>query len=306
MREGEDAAMGRSNASIVSIRSILKRPTKVCVAAAGALLLVGLIGFLAELPSLYARVKLDRSFPALSRYVLESTPAVVLIGSSMTFRIREDYFLKVPVRNIAISGGSPLTGLAIVGSYSSIPRLAMVEANIMARPTDVGLIAQFGRNDAGPYQWFRPFRAIISLVYYWIKTESAADDVAKLPQLPPSYYDIAASLEGAEREYSAANLDEAIAKNVVAIKPIVEDLERRGCRVVFFELPYPGQLGDYHYALLTRSLMHASFPDPKSWPELDLHRSDLRWVDSAHMDERSAIIVAKEIERYIASSPSVF
>jgi hypothetical protein len=49
-----------------------------------------------------------------------------------------------------------------------------------------------------------------------------ADDVAKLPQLPPSNYDIAASVESAEREYTATNLDEAIAKNVLAIKPMVE------------------------------------------------------------------------------------
>jgi hypothetical protein len=271
-----------------------------------ALFALALIWFLIEAPALYARVKLDRSFPALSRYVFEKTPDVVLIGSSMTYRVREDYFLKVPVRNIAISGGSPLTALAIVGSYSSIPRLAIVETNIMARPTEVGLIEQFGKNDAAPHQWFRPFRAAISSIYYWIKTDSVADALAKLPQLPPLGYDIAASVESAARDYSSKDLDDYITKNVTAIKPMVEDLQRSGCRVAFFELPYPGQLGDYHYAALTRSLMHAAFPDPKNWPDLDFHRSELRWIDAVHMDERSAIIVAKEIERYIASSPAAY
>jgi hypothetical protein len=103
--------------------------------------------------------------------------------------------------------------------------------------------------------------------------------------------------------HSSKDLDDYIAKNVTAIKPMVEDLERRGCRVAFFELPYPGQLGDYHYVALT--LMHAAFPDPKNWPDLDFHWSELRWIDAVHMDERSAIIVAKEIERYIASSPAL-
>jgi hypothetical protein len=233
-----------------------------------ALFALALIWFLIEAPALYARVKLDRSFPALSRYVFEKTPDVVLIGSSMTYRVREDYFLKVPVRNIAISGGSPLTALAIVGSYSSIPRLAIVETNIMARPTEVGLIEQFGKNDAAPHQWFRPFRAAISSVYYWIKTDSVADALAKLPQLPPLDYDIAASVESAAKDYSSKDLDDYIAKNVTAIKPMVEDLERRGCRVAFFELPYPGQLGDYHYAVLTRSMMHAAFPSPTCWTPL--------------------------------------
>ncbi len=176
----------------------------------------------------------------------------------MTYRVKENYFLKVLVRNIAISGGSPLTGLAIVGSYSSIPRLAMVEMNIMARPTESGLIEQI---------WEKRCRAV-SMV------SAVSGDY--FPHL------------------------------LLGIKPLVEDLEGRGRRIVYFELPYPGQLGDYHYAVLTRSLMQAAFPDPKYWPDLDFHRSELRWTDSAHMDERSAIIVAKEIERYIASSPAAF
>ena len=44
----------------------------------------------------------------------------------------------------------------------------------------------------------------------------------------------------AAKDYSANDLDDFITKNVAAIKPLVEDLESRGCRVTFFELPYPG------------------------------------------------------------------
>jgi hypothetical protein len=83
--------------------------------------------FLTALPSLYARVKLDRSFPALSRYEFEATPEIILVGSSMTFRLYEGYFLKTRLRNIAIGGGSPLNGLAIIASYGDVPRLILVE-----------------------------------------------------------------------------------------------------------------------------------------------------------------------------------
>lgn len=282
------------------------RSAKLARWVACALLAFGLAGFLIELPSLYARVKEDRSFPALSRYEFEKTPDVVLIGSSMTFRLFEGYFLKVPVRNIAISGGSSLTGITIVKSYDSVPRLALVEANIMSRPIDVPLIDSFGRNDAAPYRWFRPLRAVVSRIYYWIKTASMANDVAELPRRAPSSYDIATSVESATKEYNSAAFDGAIARNVADIKPMVEELEQRGCRVVFFELPYPDQLGNLHFAKLTRSLMHAAFPDPKYWLSVDFHQQELRWEDAFHMDERSAIIVAKEIEGFIASSLSTF
>jgi hypothetical protein len=55
--------------------------------------------------------KLDRSFPALSRYEFERTPEVVIVGRSMAYRLYEGYF-GVPLRNLSIDGGSPISGVA--------------------------------------------------------------------------------------------------------------------------------------------------------------------------------------------------
>jgi hypothetical protein len=278
---------------------ILGRPVPIVVAVAFILL----AWFLIHLPSLYARIKLDRSFPTLSRYAFENTPNVILVGSSMTFRIKEEYFAKVPVRNIAISGGSPLTGLAIADSYRSVPRLALVEINIMLRATDQSLVEQFGKNDVAPYQWFWPVRAVISFIYRWIKADPGLKNAAAILDGPPSNYDIAASVELSAKQYGETNFDAALVKNIHDLRPLVDDLERRGCRIVFYELPYPDRLGDTHYANLARSLMHAAFPDDERWPKLDFPPTELRWVDAAHMDERSAILVAKEIEKHIEGFP---
>jgi hypothetical protein len=279
--------------------SLLGRPVPIVVISAFILM----AWFLTNLPSLYARIKLDRSFPTLSRYALEKIPNVILVGSSMTFRIKEEYFAKVPVRNIAISGGSPLTGLAIADSYQSVPRLALVEINIMLRATDQSLVEQFGKNDVAPYQWFRPVRAVISFVYRWIKADPGLKNAAGILNGPPSNYDIAASVELSAKQYGETNFDAALAKNIHDLRPLVDDLERRGCRVLFYELPYPDHLGDMHYANLARSLMQAAFPDEERWPKLDFPLAELRWVDAAHMDERSAILVAKEIEKHIEVLP---
>ena len=111
--------------------------------AAAAIAAVGY--FAVNLPALYARVKLDRSFPALSRYVFEPTPEIVLVGSSMAYRLYEGYF-STSVRNLAIGGGSPLTGLAIIASYEQLPRTILVETNIMSRPIDVALVSAFGQS----------------------------------------------------------------------------------------------------------------------------------------------------------------
>jgi len=248
---------------------------------------------LLDFSSLYPRVYDDRRFPALSRYALEPTPDIALVGSSMTFRIYERYF-KTRLRNVSISGGSPLTGLAILASYSSVPHVVLVETNIMSRAAESDLIEKFGKNDAAAFQWFRPYRAVISFAYYWLKYRS--EDVAALRNSAPATYDISTSVEQAAAEYARSNFDGAMAENTQTMVRLVSTLEERGCRVYFYELPYPGNLGNSHFAVTARTLVHRAFPNPEQWPQLDYHLPSLRWVDAAHMDERSAAIVAQQMD----------
>ena len=221
---------------------------------------------------------------------------IALVGSSMTFRIYEGYF-KTRLRNVSISGGSPLTGLAILASYPSVPHVVLVETNIMSRAAESELIEKFGKNDAAASRWFEPYRAAISLVYYWLKFKS--ENVAELRSSAPATYDISASLHQAAEEFASTGTDEAMAENTRTMKRLVSTLESRGCKVYFYELPYPGNLATSHFALTARTLMHDAFPDPKRWPQFDYHLPELRWVDAAHLDERSAAIVAQEMDRVL-------
>ncbi|CAN7386833.1 hypothetical protein LJR220_003441 [Bradyrhizobium sp. LjRoot220] len=249
-------------------------------------------------PKLYARVLEDRRFPALSRYALEPVPEVALVGSSMMFRIYEGYF-STPLRNAAIGGGSPLTGLAIIASYPKLPRVIVVETNILSRPIDAALVKNFGNNDAEPFAWFWPYRVAISWVYYWLKYKSESDNIANLPRQPPSIYDIKASLDETEAEYANPAFDAPMAQNAATLQRLVAELESRGGRIYFVELPYPGNLGQSRYAVTARTLAHNAFPDRSKWPDIDYHLPELRWVDASHMDERSAIIVAREIDGFL-------
>jgi hypothetical protein len=165
------------------------------------LVLLLLVPVLWNFPQLYARVLEDRRFPAISRYALEPVPDVALVGSSMMFRIYEGYF-STRLRNVSIGGGSPLTGLAIIASYPKVPNIIVVETNILSRPLDLPFVEKFGKNDAEPFAWFRPYRVAISWVYYWLKYKSENDNVARLPLQKPAEYDIKVSLGEAEVEYA--------------------------------------------------------------------------------------------------------
>lgn len=214
----------------------------------------------------------------------------------MTFRLYEGYF-QTQLRNVSISGGSPLTGLAILASYPSLPRVVLVEANIMSRRVEPDLVAKFGKNNADALRWFRPYRAVISQVYYWLKYKS--ENVAELRNSAPATYDISTSVQEAAEEFASTSTDEAMAENTQTMKRLVSTLEDRGCKVYFYELPYPGNLATSHFAATARNLMHDAFPDPQRWPQFDYHLPELRWVDAAHLDERSAAIVAREIDKVL-------
>ena len=271
------------------------RKARISVMTALLLLAIGALPVLWNYPQLYARVLEDRRFPALSRYALESVPEAALVGSSMMFRINEGYFSN-PVRNIAIGGGSPLTGLAIIASYPKLPRVIVVETNILSRPLDTALVEKFGNNAAEPFAWFRPYRVAISWIYYWIKHTSEDENVAQLPRQQPSSYDIKAFLEQAEAEYANPESSASMAGNAEALQALVAQLKSRGSRIYFLELPYPGNLGGSNYAVTARTQARKAFPDQTQWPNIKYDLSGLRWVDAAHLDERSAIIVAQAID----------
>ena len=264
-----------------------------------AAITVFLIYFASNSFSLYERVKLDRSFPPLSRYAFERTPQVVLVGSSMSFRLYEGYF-KTPLRNLSIGGGSPATGLSIISSYSSLPKIILVETNILSRPIDRALVEAFGNNPSEPFKWFRPARAVISWAYYWIKFQSEAQNALLLPRRQPATYDISQSVNDTIKEYNGRDWVQIMRPNVEELKRLVAALEGRGCHIVLFELPSAPGIRETEYVKAAHILAKESFSGAEKWLAISDDRSELRWVDASHMDERSAIIVARQIDRFLA------
>ena len=97
------------------------------IAALGLLLACGLatawFGNTLQLPSTTTR---DGTLITLNRYVTEPIPDVVLLGSSLTFRLKEEYFATPALRNLALAAGSILyvvSELLHVGRRFQVPEL---------------------------------------------------------------------------------------------------------------------------------------------------------------------------------------
>ena len=247
----------------------------------------------------------DGTLITLSRYLREPVPDVVLVGSSITFRLKEEYFATPMLRNLALAGGSPVTGLEIVANQPQFPKFILVEANVLARPADATLVERYSRGDTEPV-FFRPVRAAVAAYEQWLHApltyEQVALDLRRLVGRPPSDFDNRIYADRALQQFNAEDSTDAARLNVKRIGELIRQVEQRGARVFLFELPYSESIEGSRFATTTREIVHAAFPDSHRWLPVEVDRTELRWADGVHLDERSAMIVTQAMERALASA----
>jgi hypothetical protein len=246
----------------------------------------------------------DGTLITLNRFLREPMPEIVLVGSSMTFRLKEEYFATPGLRNLALAGGSPVTGLQIVANQPRLPRVILVEANVLSRPLDRVLIEKYSRANAEP-PLFRPVRAAVAGYEHWLHAPLTHEQVAlglrRLLAQPPSDFDNRIYVERALGELNTEDPAEAARTNAGLIERLILTLEQRGVRVLLFELPYAEKIESARAAVVTREIIHGAFPNPDRWLRMDVDRSELRWADGVHLDERSAVLMTQSMERALAS-----
>lgn len=244
----------------------------------------------------------DGVLAVLDRYTRDPVPDVVLIGSSLTARLREEYFDVPHLKVVGLSGGSVLTGLDVSVARDRLPRVVLIEMNILDRAEDLHLVRQFSGSASGP-MFPPPIRSIVASYESWLHAprdfhQASAEMTARL-NAPPSNFDNHIYVERVTREWSAPPAKESVVKNLASLQRLVEQAEMRGSQVYFYSLPYDNALQRSTYATAAAAAAHEAFPDERRWLHLDLPMPQLRWPDGIHLDERSAIIVAREIARHL-------
>ena len=248
----------------------------------------------------------DGTLITFNRYTQESLPDVALVGSSLTFRLKEEYFATPRLRNLAIAGGSPVTGLKIVANQRRLPKFILVEANVLSRSIDNPLVEKYSRSDrAAEPLFFRPVKAAVAAYENWLHAPLSHAQVSfalsRLLKQPPNDFDNRIYADRALQQMNAEDPTVAARMNVMRMKQLIPVIEQRGARVLLFELPYLEQLEESRSAKITREIVHTEFPDPDRWLRIDVTRGELRWADGVHLDERSAAIVTQSIDQALFS-----
>ena len=239
----------------------------------------------------------------LNRYFQSPVREVVIAGSSLSYRLKEEYFDGHDIRNTALPGEGPSTGLAIVldDARPVRPKVIAVETNIMTRRLDSALLDRFrqpGRNS----DFLRPLRSLAAYYQYRRDSKEAAGPVIRQSIMDRSPAPLRSVNAEMLRDMNRRDYDHAIMDGVNELQAFVGRAERAGIRVFLFELPYLPALEPTEFAENTRLYLRKTFgTDDPRWLKLNLPLSDLRWDgDGQHLDERSAVIAALAIERAIA------
>ena len=279
---------------------------KCAVVAAALLLACGLatarFGAALQQPAVTTR---DGSLVTLNRYVREPTPDIVLVGSSVTWRLKEEYFSLPRVRNLALAGGSPVTGLEIVAGQASLPKVVLIETNILSREADSALTEKFSGGAHADALLLRPVRTAVAAYETW---NHAAPDAARaraehdrLLSQPPATFDNKVYLDRALEQMNEGDPTAPARANVVRIRQLIDDLQRRGTRVFLIHVPFAPEIEGSRLVRMTGEIVNEAFPDRGLWLQLNPPLGELRWQDGVHLDERSALIVVHAIESVLAA-----
>jgi hypothetical protein len=240
----------------------------------------------------------------LNHYFQSPTPTIALAGSSLTERLKENYFERRDIRNVGLGGGSPLTGLTVLAETTrKRPPIIAIEANIMLRGIDRELVREFHDVDQ-PIAAFAPLRSL--LAFYQMKLDGSppafdpkrCEDVFRTP---PSQtlikMDDTASVTAV---FDSSALDDQIQSDVATLKALVARLEAEGIKVYLYQLLTLAALERTRYVRTTRLALADAF-DGARWLLLDYPTAEMRWDDSIHFNDRSAIILACALERALNS-----
>ena len=274
---------------------------KCCLSAAALLLACGVatawVGNTLQLPATTTR---DGTLITLNRYVQERIPDVVLVGSSLTYRLKEEYFATPRLRNLALAGGSPVTSLDVVLAQPRLPGIVLVETNLLSRPPDDAVIARYARGQSAEPRFFRPIRVAVAAYENRVHAPlSHAQIVAGMDSLlkqPPREFDNRIYADRAVRQYDE-DPSVAVQANVESIAGLMQKARELGVRVMLFELPLPKQVEATRFVEITRRIVHGRFPDSAQWLPIDVDPGQLRWLDGVHLDERSAMLVVRSMDR---------
>jgi hypothetical protein len=210
-----------------------------------------------------------------------------------------------------LGGGSAMTGLEILRSVPALPKVILVEINILDRPFDEEWKNKGAFAHSQPWVVLagisKPLRYIFTepLFSYISPDQQSAWWSQKLMVLrsgKATEYDIQSAVSAGQLMWDKRNSWDIADRNFKRIQELTIEFESRGAKVYLLYLPYADGYDNHAFAQRNREI--ASGNDAFQCQRcIDVRKlvdvKTLRWDDGAHLDDRSALIVAEALEKLL-------
>lgn len=245
----------------------------------------------------------DENRRIVADYAAAEQSVVTLAGTSLMYRLRADFF-DTSTANVSLPGQSPVTSAVI--AMNKKPQVLLIEVNILDRARDLEL-ERFGARAVSPPLGLMSLSFVHTPVRAFLAGYAkAAKLVVKSKDLPPNLSledEAPAPLNSGPAVHAALAAIEQrpetplIQQSALEIRAIADKVEAQGGKPYYVVMPMHPLLAGSHYGRRNREAMMGA--DPKfadrilniRWQE------DIRWeADGAHLDDRSAAIVATQIQ----------
>jgi hypothetical protein len=227
-------------------------------------------------------------------YLAKPNSDTVLVGSSLTFRL-PPRVLGSRITNLAIAGGAPATGLALIEHSSTRPKLVLIEVNLLSRAADMAAVQSLLRFPElqlrGRLRAFRTGYDPVNVTERAIQALLHKDDEDLVP--PP---DTIRWLIADEQQTMSHPPDaDSLSNNLAQTAALVTTLQARGIRVGFFEMPIDASLVDLPAEKTLRKEVVQRFPLNRfCWLKLSVP-GGARTLDGIHLMRGDAALIARQI-----------
>ena len=274
-----------------------------CAVAAAAVLLAG--GFATARSARPCSSRRSRPGTAassrLNRYVQDPTPDVVLVGSSVAWRLKEEYFCASARPQPGVRRRLAVDGPRIVANQQNLPKIVLIETNVLSRAPR----QRAGRALRGAHtEAFRPVPAPgadgVAAYERWnhappdpARVRAGADRSAETAAARIRQPRLSRSRGGADERGRSDGRHRAQRRPHQAAH---RRDQRRGTPRASDHVPFAPEIEGTRMVRMTNENVNEAFPDRALWLPIDPPQSELRWGDGVHLDERSALIVVRAIE----------
>lgn len=234
----------------------------------------------------------------------------IIVGSSLSNRLVMDSLQGMT--NLSFSGQGIFDGLSVLNHNNTVPGTVFIETNIMSRKENENFTSYINSPILNPLKRaipslrdeYQPIGILGEIIIRTFKPEASGENldvnnVALQEDGDDTFFQRMLSLQA--QDYNVTPDTSVLQSSFEALAVAVENLEKNGTRVVFFEMPVNETLCDLPEPQMIRDYYRRYFPESRYRYIRVPHCEGYKTTDGAHLGGAEALRFTKYFKRQVES-----